>query len=111
VPSTDPFYNYIETAYHHNIISGYANGTFRPNTYVTRAQLCKIIVSAEGWTIDFSGGPHFSDVPGTYPFYQWIETAYHRNIISGYANGTFRPGNNATRGQIAKIVYNALTSP
>ena len=38
-------------------------------------------------------------------------TAFNRNIISGYAGGIFRPGNNATRGQVAKIVYNALTAP
>ena len=43
-------------------------------------------------------------------FYGYIETAYNRGIISGYADGTFRPGNNATRGQISKIVYNAITA-
>ena len=44
-------------------------------------------------------------------FYSYIETAYNHGIISGYADGTFRPGNNATRGQISKIVYNSVTTP
>ena len=63
------------------------------------------------WPIDTTGAPHFSDVPANNTFYTFIETAYNRQIISGYADGTFRWGSNATRGQIAKIVYNAVTQP
>jgi hypothetical protein len=48
--------------------------------------------------------------PGS-TFYDWIETAYNHAIISGYADGTFRPTNPATRGQICKIVYNAIAAP
>jgi hypothetical protein len=111
VPTTDPFYQYVETAYSRGIISGYSDGTFRPQNNVTRGQLTKIIVLAEGWPLLDPPTPTFSDVPRTDPFYGYIETAYNRGIITGYADGTFRPGNNATRGQIAKIVYNAVTAP
>jgi outer membrane protein assembly factor BamB len=111
VPSSNPFYTFIETAYHHNVISGYPDGTFHPGYNVTRGQLCKIIVLARAWAINLTGGPHFSDVPTGNTFYMYIETAYNHAIISGYPDGTFRPGNNATRGQISKIVYNAITQP
>ncbi len=105
------FYNVIETAYNHGIISGYTDGTFRPAANITRAQLSKIIVGAQAWTVNTTGGPHFSDVaPGT-TFYNAIETAVNHNIISGYNDGTFRPSTNATRGQISKIIYGALTAP
>jgi hypothetical protein len=108
---THSFYRWIESARYHGLVSGYADGTFRPESEVTRGQLCKILVIAEGWEIDTGGGPHFTDVPADDPFYRWIETAYNRGIISGYEDGTFRPGTSATRGQISKIVYNAVTSP
>jgi hypothetical protein len=111
VPTDNPFYDYIETAYNHLVISGYSDGTFRWGNNVTRGQLSKIVVSAEGWDTDATGGPHFSDVPVSDPFYTYIETAYNHGVISGYSDGTFRPGNNATRGQISKIVYNAVTQP
>lgn len=111
VPEYNPFYTYVETAYNHGIISGYTDGSFRWGSNVTRAQLCKMIVLALGWTIDTSGGPHFSDVDPSHPFYTYIETAYHHSIISGYADGTFRPENSATRGQICKIVAGAVTQP
>jgi pimeloyl-ACP methyl ester carboxylesterase len=108
VQPDNPFYTFVETAYHHNVIGGYADGTFRVGNNVTRGQLCKIIVAAQGWAIDTTGGPHFVDVQPDNPFYTFVETAYHHNVIGGYADGTFRVGNNATRGQIAKIVYGTL---
>ena len=60
-------------------------------------------------------------MPAGHPFYGYAETMYNRGIISGYACGGpgepcdaqhrpyFRQYNPATRGQIAKIVYGALT--
>ncbi|MDQ2806993.1 MAG: S-layer homology domain-containing protein [Chloroflexota bacterium] len=108
VPSGNTFYPFIETAFHHGIISGYSDGTFRPSNPVTRGQLSKIIVSAQGWPVDTTGGPHFTDVPTTSVFYTFVETAVNHGIISGYSDGTFRPANPATRGQIAKIVYLSL---
>jgi hypothetical protein len=63
------------------------------------------------WSINTGGGPHFSDVPEDNPFYGYVETIRNRGIISGYRDGTFRPGNNATRGQICKMVYNAVIMP
>ena len=111
LPPSNPFYPFIETAYNRGIISGYADGTFRPYANVTRGQLSKIVVGAQGWAINTTGGPHFSDVPPGDPFYPFVETAYNHGIISGYADGTFRVGAEATRGQIAKIVYIAITTP
>jgi hypothetical protein len=111
VLSDNPFYNFIETAYNRGVISGYTDGTFRWGNNVTRGQLSKIIVLAEGWAINTQGGPHFSDVPADHPFYSFVETAYNRTIISGYSDTTFRPGNDATRGQLSKIMHGALIQP
>lgn len=108
VPTSDTFYNYIETAYNHNIITGYAGRLFKPGDAVSRAQICKIIVVAQGWPINTAGGPHFTDVPSTNVFYNYVETAVNRGIISGYSNRTFEPGSDVTRGQLSKILYTAL---
>ena len=108
VPINDPNYPYIETAYNHGVISGYADNTFRPYNGVTRGQMSKMVVNAMGWPIDTQGGPHFTDVPAGSAFYQWIETIYNRGIVSGYADGTFRWGNNLTRGQLSKVLWNSI---
>src|SRR5262249_40274178 len=46
----------------------------------------------------------FSDVPSGNPFYANIRCLACRGIVSGYADGTFRWGNEVTRGQLAKII-------
>jgi hypothetical protein len=115
VPADYWAYPYIETIYNRppagTVISGYDDGTFRPGNNLTRGQLTKIVVLSEGWPLDTTGGPHFTDVGTTNPFYAFIETAYNRGIISGYADGTFRWGNPITRGQTAKVLHGAFTSP
>ncbi len=111
VSLSNPFYDYIETAFNAHIISGYDDGTFRWSNNITRGQLTKIVVNTRGWTINTNGGPHFPDVPQGSTFYDFIETAYNHAIISGYPDGSFGPANPATRGQIAKIVYLATSGP
>jgi hypothetical protein len=110
VPQDHTFYKYIETARRDNIIGGYADGTFRPFANVTRGQLAKIAVESARMENLSTDVPSFSDVPVGSTFYNYIETAYANGILSGYADGTFRPNNDATRGQVAKII-NLATHP
>jgi glucose/arabinose dehydrogenase len=49
----------------------------------------------------------FSDVPPGSPFYPFVRCLACQNIISGYADGSFHPGSDVTRGQLSKIVSNA----
>lgn len=106
-------YPYIEHLALGGVVSGYADRTFRPGNPATRAQFAKMIVLGMGWPVNVSDGPHFRDVPIDNPFYSYIETAYQKGIIGGYECGGagepcpgsyFRPTNNITRGQIAKII-------
>jgi hypothetical protein len=104
VPTTHPFYQYIMTAWENNIISGYDDGTFRPFANVTRGQIAKIAVESARMEDLSTNTPSFRDVPTDHTFYWYIETAYANGILSGYEDNTFRPFNDATRGQITKIV-------
>ncbi len=49
----------------------------------------------------------FTDVPPGSPFYSYIRCLACSGIINGYRDNTFRPNNNVTRGQLAKIAANA----
>jgi hypothetical protein len=107
VAPDSPFYAYVERMVSRGIISGYGDGTFRPNNNATRGQISKIVANARNYTEPVSGQT-FSDVAPDSPFYAYIERMVSRGIISGYGDGTFRPNANATRGQTAKIVSNAF---
>src|SRR5205823_9910854 len=97
VPPTDPFYCYIEPAAHVGLISGYNCGGpgepcpglyFRTYNLVTRGQLSKMIVTAgllySGWILLDPATARFNDVPRGSAFYEFIETAYCHQVLSGY---------------------------
>ena len=97
-------FNYIQTLACAGIISGYNDGTFRPDSSTTRAQFAKMIVLARGWTPTSPDTPSFNDVGADNPFYGYIETAVSRGLVSGYGDGTFQPDAFVTRAQVAKIL-------
>jgi hypothetical protein len=49
----------------------------------------------------------FTDVPADHTFYSFVRCLACQGILGGYDDGTFRPDNSITRGQIAKVVSNA----
>jgi S-layer family protein len=49
----------------------------------------------------------FTDVPAGSTFYPYIRCMACRGIVAGYPDGTFKPGNYVTRGQLSKIVSNS----
>ncbi len=69
------------------------------------------IAADEAWAVGdvllHYSGALFSDVPPGSTFYPYVQCLACRGIISGYSDGTFRPGNEITRGQIAKMVSNS----
>ena len=117
VPSTSTFYTPVRCLACRGVISGYADGTFRPNTPITRGQLAKMVSNATGFNEPVSGQT-FQDVPPSHTFYVWIQRLTARGFMSGYPCGGpgepcvnnrpyFRPNTNATRAQTSKIVSNA----
>ena len=133
VPETQPFYLWINRLTLRGYMGGYACGGegepcngqnqpyFRPYNNATRGQLSKIVSNAAGYS-DTPAGQMFEDVPPSHTFYTWIQRLATRSIIGGYSCGTdpgepcvppnnrpyFRPGNDVTRGQAAKIVSSAF---
>lgn len=93
------------------IISGYADGSFRPDGNVTRAQFARMLVGVMGWEIRTPAKPTFADVGPSFWAYKYIETAAAQGAMSGYSDGTFRPSAGVTRAQIAKIIVTARAWP
>jgi S-layer homology domain len=101
------FYTYIESAHAHGAINGYADGRFRPNNPVTRAQASKMLVLGKEWPLQTPENPSFSDVPASHWAFSFVETAVSHGVVAGFADGTFHPAQPISRAQLAKMV--ALT--
>ena len=98
---------YIEAAKTAGLISGYPDGTFRPNNLITRAEIAKLVVLGAGFATDTSGAG-FSDIATNWAK-DFILTAANNGVVNGYSDGTFRPNNHATRAEASVMVYNWLS--
>ncbi|MEA2574051.1 MAG: hypothetical protein QOH93_1349 [Chloroflexia bacterium] len=117
VPPGSPFYSFIECLACKGIVSGYPDGTFRPNDLLTRGQLSKIVSQSAGFHEPVMAQTYADVAPGS-PFYNYIGRLSSRNVISGYPCGGvgepcdaqnrpyFRSNTPASRGQLSKIVSN-----
>jgi hypothetical protein len=113
--TTDYFYQGVQYLFCDLVISGYIEPdltfTYRPYNNTTRGQFSKMIVGAYDLPPYNPPSPTFIDVPTTDVFYPFVEAAYHAGIIGGYADRTFRPYANITRGQLSKLIVEAADWP
>ncbi|MDD2511162.1 MAG: S-layer homology domain-containing protein [Syntrophomonas sp.] len=86
------------------VISGYPDGTFKPDKAVTRAEFTVMIVKA--LNLETRTGKTFTDTTSHWAK-ESIATAAAHGIISGYDENTFGPDNMITREQAAVIVSRA----
>lgn len=102
----------IKALYTEGIINGSAGSDgklyFNPNNSLTRAQAATMIgrTQEKGYaSVDLT----FTDA-AKIPAYAtaYIQTMVAQGIISGYTDGSFKPNNPITRGQMAKILYNLM---
>ncbi len=101
-------HDFVEEAAHRGIVKGRPDGTFGPFDRITRAQLAVMVVRAAEGRLEVPAtlDPGFSDMGNlSAEFKEAIAIAKHNGILGGYSDGTYRPHDYATRGQMAKMVY------
>ncbi|MFB0971687.1 MAG: S-layer homology domain-containing protein, partial [Neofamilia sp.] len=82
------------------LMKGYPDGTFRPNSSITRGEIAQILISMDNKN---SGINPFKDTRD-----HWAEDAithgYLNDRIKGYEDGTFRPDNPITRAEVVTMM-------
>ena len=81
------------------IISGYPDGSFKPNAPVTRAEFAAMLGTAFPDASAVRTGGKFADVPITYWASDAIRKAYQTGFLAGYPGGVFQPNQNIPRVQ------------
>ena len=94
------------------IVDGYSDGTFGPDEALTRGAAAKIICNlilgpTTADALSASSAP-FVDVPTTNTFAGYITYCSQQGIISGYADGTFRPTDTLSGNAFMKMLLGAL---
>lgn len=99
----------IDTKYTKPYASGYEDGTFRPNNNITRCELAAMIARLINQD-DIPDGQYvssFPDVSADAWANKYIGYLEDKGILSGYEDGTFRPYNTITRGEMCAVIARA----
>lgn len=99
--------NYIRALAIKNIISGFPDGTFRPNEPVTRAQFATIVAKAFA-SEQRSPAITFKDVQRGFWGYDAIQTAAKSGFIAGYPGDIFKPNQQIPRVQVLVSLASGL---
>lgn len=101
---------YIRRLYDLCILEGYADGSFRPQQNITRAELTKMALYAAG----IKPNPGCYDADCGSPFMDldmwqgsWIRPAWDRKIVQGYSYDRFAPNQAITRAEATKVILAA----
>ena len=106
--SADKWYNNaVSTLCNMGVIGGYADGTFRPDAPISRAEFAKIAVS---FTQNNGSAVYnyFTDVKTTDWFAPYVTAAKDAGLIEGYSDGSFKPESKITRAEACAIVNRTL---
>lgn len=87
------------------LISGYEDGTFKPDNSVTRAEFVIMLNKALGFTQ--KGNVTFSDVSANAWYYDAVAIAVEAGYCAGYEDGTFKPNATITRAEAAVMIAKA----
>lgn len=99
-----------------NIISGYSDGSFKPNNPLNRAELLKILVNSalpagEGDKLDTQKYSNcFPDVHAEW-FAKYVCIAKEKGWVSGYPDGTFKPSNEINKVEAMKMLLEIFQVP
>ncbi len=94
------------------VIDGYADGSFNPSTTLTRGAaakiICNLLLGPTTASALVADAAPYKDVPVNHTFAGYIAYCQKEGIISGYADGTFKPANTLTGYAFMKMLLGAL---
>lgn len=97
------YQKYVGYATFSGIVTGYEDGTFKPDEKITRAEFTVMATRYLGVKASKSGKSKFNDCNG-----HWADTYIFalnkKEIIGGYSDNTFRPNNSITRAEATRIM-------
>jgi hypothetical protein len=100
-------YNIITSMSSQSIVSGYPDGTFKPNAAITRAEFAAMLVKALGLSAAGTTGT-FTDVSADAWYYGSVNAAVYNGLVFGMGNNMFEPEALITRQEMAVMVAKAL---
>ncbi len=110
------YYTYVMWAAENGLVSGYSDGTFKPNKEITRAEAVTMLYNFYKYFANGGEDPvvecenTFSDVSEGSWYYHYMMWAVQSGVVTGYTDGTCRPNTNCTRAVMVVLLYATATN-
>jgi len=105
VPFNHPHYDAINFVQNEAIVTGYDDGTFRPDETINRVELLKILIEAQPSPNDACGvSAKYTDTDTAQWYQSYLEAAACRGIATGYSDLSFRPANPVLAAESFKMI-------
>lgn len=95
-----------------NYLTGYTDGSYRPNQAATREDVTVAMVRLKGYDlseVDYSNLSKFTDVDSISDYAKgYVSVAIQNDLISGFENNTFRGQDTLTRAEASALLYRAF---
>ncbi|MDG2615050.1 S-layer homology domain-containing protein [Thermoleptolyngbya sichuanensis XZ-Cy5] len=102
--------DFIQGLVSQGVVSGFSDGTFRPEAGMSRAQYAALLVNTFN-PLPRRPALEFTDVPTTHWAYRAIQQAYRGKLLSGVGENQFRPDQNVRRIEVLLSLVNGLGLP
>ncbi|MFC1616536.1 S-layer homology domain-containing protein [Patescibacteria group bacterium] len=100
--------DFLDYLYEQDIFEGYPDGTFKPEQFLNRAELLKIVMIAGEESLVPPEDWCFPDVPIDEWFNSYVCTAKDNQHIHGYPDGSFKPAEYVNKVEALKIIANIV---
>jgi hypothetical protein len=107
VPTSHPFYVYIETLFHNGVTVGYSDGNYHPTDPISRAQMAVFLLKGKfgaGHMPPPATGMVFNDVQAGDFAAAWIEQLSALQITAGCGGGNYCPNSSVSRAEMAAFL-------
>lgn len=107
VPVNHASYQAISFLAEEGIVAGYPDGSFKPDQVVSRVEAIKMILEGIDASPEACSLP-FSDTSNSEWYKDYLCIAYAGDIVSGYPDGSFKPGSVVNKAEFYKILFNSM---
>lgn len=107
VSKSHPYYSIINEMRDKGIITGYDNGTFKPDAKISR-QHAAVLIERVTTLKPMVSEKAYNDIPTSHLYYKAIKQLQQAGVIKADAKGNFNPTKDLTRGEMALILANAF---
>jgi hypothetical protein len=108
VAKTDWFADSVANASYAGVVTGYSDGSFKPNQTLTRMEMAAMLANAKGGITAASSQSSFSDIRKGYWGTDILQGMKKHGWIAGYSDGSFQPEQPATRAEFSELLVKIM---